>query len=129
MIFNETASVREELLTLQKQQDSDWQDLTINADTFTKLQQKVLPEFKYLKDFWEENEINNKKFWAWNCLPAYDDIPVKYRFRTMPNCCKYCNVSKYEVLHDREEYLENLLTIIWSLFHDWQFITQGWTAY
>jgi hypothetical protein len=37
--------------------------------------------------------------------------------------------DKYDIFHKREDHLEEILGIIFSLFHDWQFCTQGWTAY
>ena len=129
MEFSETTSVRKAIKELYAFRKNNWIGFEGDQNTFANLQQQILPEIKYLKDFWEEHCVDYHKFWAWNCLPAYDDTPEWKRFQSKTGLYRYSNVSKYEVFHDRENYLEELNQEIWSLFHDWQFVTQGWTAY
>lgn len=129
-VFCNTTDVRSEIKRLFTFQENKWNGFDGNENTFADLQNKVLAEAKYLEDFWDDQIVNDQKFWGWSCLQAFDDTPEKYRmYCSRSKEFRNDHVCKYDVLHDRERYLYELNTTIWSLFHDWQFVTQGWTAY
>lgn len=127
-IFCDTTEVRKAIKQLYAFRQDNWKGFEGGQNTFANLQQKIMPEIEYLKGFWDEQCVNDHKFWAWNCIKAYDDTPEWKRCQSKTGY-RYLKVSKYEIFHDRESYLEELNEDIWSLFHDWQFVTQGWTAY
>lgn len=129
-IFCDTTDVRSEIKRLLEFQSNNWIGFEGDQNTFAELQGKILPEINYLKDFWDNQIVNDKKFWAWSCLSAYDDTPAKNRiYCNRERKCRIDHIDKYDVLHDRERYLGDLNREIFGLFHSWQFITQGWTAY
>ena len=123
--FADTTELRKKLKELERHEGSNWMGFKGNGRTFIQLQEIIRPEIEMLKSFWDGNSVDNKKFYWWYCLPAYYDTPKEYLIYTSNDF----GTSKYDVLHDRERYLESLQNQIFSLFHSWQFCTQGWTAY
>lgn len=115
-------------------QRHEWRGCNMAADDFIALQDMVTPEREYLKDFWTEHDcINLKKFYRWNCERAYYDLPINSQDYA-GNRGKYkkyysLGFDKYNVFHERERHLEDVQHRIFSMFHDWQFCTQGFTAY
>lgn len=124
--FCNTAAVLKTIKELDEFKANSWHGFTGGTDTFTDLQSEIRNEREYLKGFWNEKgtTIDDKKFIGWKALPAYDDTPENHKVYT-----KKVAETKYDILHDRERYLENLFYSVFSLYHDWHFVTQGWTAY
>lgn len=130
-----TQKVLAALKDLQKHDSNGWQDFNGNADIFLKLQEEIRPEREMLKSFWVWDDPQNKqysgghvdltKFYRWQCLPAYYDTPREHLIYMSGHFA----TTKFDVLHDRECYLDFLQRWIFGLFHSWEFCTQGFTAY
>lgn len=132
-----TMAIKAKCNALYEFRKNDWKGFDGDFETFANLQDEVKKEYDYLHSFWHKNEygeidyVIDEKFIPWNCLPAFYDLPQfrqdwaqgRTREFKIDGCCKY------DIFHKREEHLEEILGIIFSLFHDWQFCTQGWTAY
>jgi len=135
--FCNVTAIRLKCKELEKFSSDGWNGFIGNQNTFADLQDKVLKEYNYLHGFWHKDEdgnidhVINEKFYPWNCLPAFYDLPQylqdwsqgRTKEFKMDGCCKW------DVYHKRERYLEETIDWISGLFHDWQFVTQGWTAY
>ena len=135
--FCNVTAIRQKCKELQEYSSKRWDGFSGNNKTFADLQDEVKKEYEYLHGFWHKDEsgeidyVIDEKFFKWNCLPAFYDLPQYLQdwsqgrtkeFR-ISGCCKY------DIFHKREKYLEDTLWWIFSLFHDWQFCSQGWTAY
>ena len=136
--FCNTSEVLAEISRLGNFKSNDWRGFTGDCDTFADLQKKVKVEYDYLQSFWAKNDagdidhVKDEMFIPWNCLPAFDDFSQESQdFASGRGKYKrfYNSFCKYDIFHEREHYLENLLWAIHRLFHDWHFVTQGWTAY
>ena len=136
--FCNTSEVLAEISKLGDFKSKNWDGFTGNNNTFADLQEKVKKEYDYLHSFWEKDEsgdithVKDEKFIPWNPLPAFDDLSQESqdyasgrgRYKRF-----YTSFCKYDIFHEREHQLEDLLWSIFGLFHDWQFCSQGWTAY
>lgn len=136
--FCNTAEVMKKVNELYEFQKQSWQGFKGDIQTFIDLQEQVKPEYNYLKSFWNKNEqgeetdVKDNMFIPWNCLRAFDDLPQDLQDYVLNRGIYkgyFAGYCKYDVFHRREEHLDFVLGCIFKLFHDWQFVTQGWTAY
>lgn len=125
-----TTDIRKHLKRLHEHDANDWTDCPNDGELLYNLQEQLRPEREFLKSFWgcldgEKNaHVLDKFFIPWDYRPALYDMPLdrqKYALNRSD--------GKYGIFHEREDYLEDLQLEICSLFHSWQFCTQGWTAY
>lgn len=134
-IFVNTSPIVEKINVLDAFRKKNWHGFDGDASTFVALDLRLKNEYDYLQFMWNNNVINEKRFSRWNAMPAFYDIPDHVRDYTLASYRDghgrkvTQTITKYDILHDREDYLRELRYAIASLFHDWQFITQGWTAY
>ena len=140
--FCNTAEIVKKLKVVRRYQSTGWNGFT-NPQTFINLQDAVQAEAKFLDSFWigERNAYTHrtldlKKFYRWNCEQAFYDLSQEDQDYAASRTKKYnlggksvLRLSKYEVFHRREEILQELQHEIFCLYHDWHFVTQGWTAY
>ena len=134
--FCNVSAIRERCKELQEYSSNKWDGFTGNQNTFADLQDEVKKEYDYLHSFWHKKEdgdidyVINEKFYRWNCLPAFYDLPQYLQDWSLGRGeFKTIQCDKYDIFHRREHFLEETLSWIFGLFHDWQFCTQGWTAY
>lgn len=135
--FCNVTAIRERCKELEKFSSNNWDGFTGDQNTFADLQEEVKKEYEYLHGFWHKNEngeidhVMDEKFFPWNCLPAFYDLPQYLQDWSLGRTkeFKICGCCKYDIFHKRESYLEETLYWIFGLFHNWQFVTQGWTAY
>lgn len=140
--FCNTAEIVKKLEVVRRYQSTGWNGFT-NPQTFIDLQDAVQAEAKFLDSFWigersayTHRTLDLKKFYRWNCEQAFYDLPQEDQDYAASRTKKYnlggksvLRLSKYEVFHRREERLQELQHEIFCLYHDWHFVTQGWTAY
>ena len=94
------------------------------------LQEELKKEREFLKSFWVKYDgedsvhipLGGLAGWKW-WLALYD-MPLDLQKYALGRCD-----GKYGIFHEREDWLEKLQYDIFCLFHDWQFCTQGWTAF
>ena len=136
--FCNTTDVLAEISKLRDFKFKNWDGFAGDNNTFADLHEKVKKEYEYLQSFWARKEngeldyVKDEMFIPWNCLPAFDDFSQEsqdYASGRGKYKRYYNSFCKYDIFHEREHQLEELLWSISGLFHDWQFVTQGWTAY
>lgn len=134
-IFVNTSPIVEKINILNGFREKNWHNFDGNVSTFADIDAALKSEYDYLRNMWDTTTVNEKCFSLWDAMPAYYDIPDHIRNYTQASYRDGYGkkttqtITKYDILHDRESYLLDLRFSISSLFHDWQFITQGWTAY
>ena len=123
-----TAEIVKKLNKLSKHDSSDWYNCPDDGEILFNLQEQLKPEREFLKSFWvNEDGCTHIPFgglagWKWE--DALYDMPNDFQKYALERCD-----GKYGIFHERERWLEELQGWIFSLFHSWQFCTQGWTAY
>lgn len=142
--FCNTAEIVKKISAIREYQSNNWNGFPLNdPQVFIDLQDAVQAEAKFLDSFWigERNAYTHrtldlKKFYRWNCEQAFYDLSQEDQDFAASRGKKYnlggksvLRLSKYEVFHRREERLQELQHEIFCLYHDWHFVTQGWTAY
>lgn len=134
-IFVNTSPIMEKINVLDAFRKKNWHGFDGDANTFVDIDAALKSEYDYLHNLWDNNIINEKRFSRWDPMPAFYDIPDHVRNYTLASYRDGYGkkttqaITKYDILHDRESYLHDLRFSLSSLFHDWQFATQEWTAY
>lgn len=140
--FCNTAEATKKISTIREYQSQNWQGFG-GSQVFIDLQDAVQAEAKFLDSFWigersayKCRTLDLKKFYRWNCEQAFYDLSQEDQDYAASRTKKYnlggksvLRLSKFEVFHRREEVLQELLHEVFCLYHDWHFVTRGWTAY
>jgi len=141
--FCNTAEITKKISAIREYQSQNWQGFGGSLLVFIDLQDAVQAEANFLDSFWigERNAYTHrtldlKKFYRWNCEQAFYDLPQEDQDFAASRTKKYnlggksvLRLSKFEIFHRREEVLQRLQYEIFCLYHDWHFVTQGWTSY
>lgn len=134
-IFVNTSPIVEKINSLAGFRKKNWHGFDGDESTFADIDNSLKSECDYLRGLWDKQVINEKRFSRWDAMPAYYDIPDESRSHTLASYRDSFDrkvtqaITKYDILHDREEYLWGLRLSIFNLFHEWMFTVHRWTAY
>ena len=131
--FCNTTDVYAKICELGEHNSKDWRNFNGDSQTFIGLQKAIKPELDFLTLIYEDagksDTYPTKSLCKWrNALRAFDDMPLHLQDMTTGRGY-FDHYDKWDVLFRRKDWLEEIYSAVFCLFHDWQFCKQGWTAY